>query len=676
MEITLEQFGSGIILYKTPLKKPPPEIIKLGKDAIKNYFNANKRELNEIKTILIGEPKAGKTSLLNRLKNNEYDEKEEQTDGINIESIEFGKNKHFETQNKLHKLTGHFWDFGGQEIMNATHQFFLTNRSVYVLVLDARTDTDTSSLIRKWVKRIKASGKNSPIIIVANKIDINPGFGFENETELKVEFPEIKSMISTSCSACTNIDLLKNELEKIIPQAELFHTEIDERWIDIKEKLQTETKENSFLNETRFKEICVESKLKDEKEQKQCIKFLHDLGLVLHFEDIAKELGEYYVLDPYWITYGVYQILTSKKAATQKGKVNINNDLKYIINLEKDKEKIYKPVDYKKITYSTNQRRFLVDILNQFRLCFYQSNKEEFIIPDLLDTKEPSNKTGDFRNPSDNVIKFVYEYDYLPKTIMPQIIVETHNMLCDMWRTGCILKYDNSKALISTYSNRIYIFALGDNRKRRELLIIIRSLIDSINTKSSYKATKLVPLPNLDNEFADYQVLLNREKKGKDYYYFDEDLETEKCYLIHDLLEGIPSDKEITGKKLKELLELVSKDVKDIKGGVKEINIKLDDIVFEFKEISETNQSTVIKELTNFMSIAFETNIEVLNDDIQEKFEEFKKKDNFELKIKASVPLLKELTGINIEAEFDIKNWTEEMYNKHKLNIYKLFGYV
>ena len=27
------------------------------------------------------------------------------------------------------------WDFGGQEIMHATHQFFLTTRSLYLVVL-------------------------------------------------------------------------------------------------------------------------------------------------------------------------------------------------------------------------------------------------------------------------------------------------------------------------------------------------------------------------------------------------------------------------------------------------------------------------------------------------------------------------------------------------------------
>ncbi len=35
------------------------------------------------------------------------------------------------------------WDFGGQEVYHSTHQFFLTHRSLYLLVADDRKeDTD------------------------------------------------------------------------------------------------------------------------------------------------------------------------------------------------------------------------------------------------------------------------------------------------------------------------------------------------------------------------------------------------------------------------------------------------------------------------------------------------------------------------------------------------------
>jgi len=212
MEINLEQFGGGLALYDNPVASPPMEILKQGRQSALDWFEATRVKLNEIKIILIGDPKAGKTSLLRRLKDGSFDEKEVQTDGVNIEDIEFGKCETFKKQTSLHQLTGHFWDFGGQEIMNATHQFFLTSRSIYILVLDARKDANVSAQIRQWIKRISATGGNSPILIIANQIDVNAGFGFENERELQEEFPQVKYFIKASCKTRKNIDLIKPKL--------------------------------------------------------------------------------------------------------------------------------------------------------------------------------------------------------------------------------------------------------------------------------------------------------------------------------------------------------------------------------------------------------------------------------------------------------------------------------
>ena len=161
------------IIDNNPISNPPIEKIKQGRESVLDWFAATREKFNEIKIILIGEPKAGKTSLLKRLKNNDFDEEEPQTDGINIVDIDFGKAETFQNQKKLHNIKGRFWDFGGQEIMSATHKLFLSNRSVYILLLGARKDKGTEKQVRDWVNEIIVTGGNSPIIVVANKIEIN-----------------------------------------------------------------------------------------------------------------------------------------------------------------------------------------------------------------------------------------------------------------------------------------------------------------------------------------------------------------------------------------------------------------------------------------------------------------------------------------------------------------------
>lgn len=687
LSISNREDYANINVYRNPISIPPLEIVQQGRQSILDWVNAIKKELKEIKIILIGDPKAGKTSILRRLKEDKFEENETQTDGINIERIEFGVCQTFDKHKSLHKLTGYFWDFGGQEIMHATHQFFLTKRSVYILVLDARKDTDVSSQIRQWIKRIKATGGNSDIIIVANQIDLNSGFGFENEYELQQEFPQIKHFIKISSKTGEKFDIIKDKLEELIPKAELFKSAIDERWIKIKELLQEETIVDYYLGENRFKEICLDSNLNDRDAQKNAISFLHDLGLVLHFDEVIDH--EYFVLDPYWITYGVYQILTSHLAGNKKGVVNVS-DLEYIINEEEDKREIYKVSEFRKIIYNSHQRRFLVDMLCQFRLCFYLPDRSQFIIPDLLETAEPIEFTESIRN-TENSINLIYDYEYLPKSILPQILVDTHNLHFKIWRTGCILKYRDCTALIISYGNQIRIKVSGGHRSKKDLLAIIRNTIDQINERLTNNPKILIPLPGT-SETVDYEELLERDKDGETHYKIYKPERRE--YEISLLLEGISTKDEIKQMlyEIKQNQEKQSHEHIVILSSIDEVKSKIDEYYqylidrpsnCEIKElINETvNESNSIQtkeitdEIVKTISNAFEIHQGEIDSKLMEIFEDLKKSSDLQVKLKLGIPLLN-LLGVELASEFNIKSWALKMYNKYEFQIFKIMGLV
>ena len=118
--------------------------MKQGNDPILNYFR--ELELGEIdhlyeaKMLILGGGGAGKTSLLRRLyrPDQPLPTEDETTRGIAIYRHEF-------TLKNGRRFRLNVWDFGGQEIYHATHQFFLTRRSLDVLVDDARKDDKSVS---------------------------------------------------------------------------------------------------------------------------------------------------------------------------------------------------------------------------------------------------------------------------------------------------------------------------------------------------------------------------------------------------------------------------------------------------------------------------------------------------------------------------------------------------
>ncbi|MCU0288016.1 MAG: ADP-ribosylation factor-like protein, partial [Acidobacteria bacterium] len=169
-----DTFFYGLNFYDNPLIDPPIEIVKKGKAAIKNYFAEIKQAsvlFLECKLLLVGSGDVGKTTLMKKLKNNSFKVKlgkEDTTRGIDIQPWQLSCPF---PDGQTRDVNIHFWDFGGQDILHATHQFFLTKRSLYLFVWDPRKEEETRSF-EYWLNAVKLFGAGSPLIMVMNKADI------------------------------------------------------------------------------------------------------------------------------------------------------------------------------------------------------------------------------------------------------------------------------------------------------------------------------------------------------------------------------------------------------------------------------------------------------------------------------------------------------------------------
>lgn len=69
-----------------------------------------------------------------------------------------------------HVVTLSTWDFGGQEVYYPTHQFFLSDHSVYLLVWDMRRKEEDSK-IGYWLQSIKSRADDASVILVGTHLD-------------------------------------------------------------------------------------------------------------------------------------------------------------------------------------------------------------------------------------------------------------------------------------------------------------------------------------------------------------------------------------------------------------------------------------------------------------------------------------------------------------------------
>jgi len=161
-------------LNGNPIENPPPEIVEQGLGAIRNYWKSlgkdEARPLNEAKLLIVGQGRVGKTSLVNRITKDIFNDNEPITQGVNINDDINIEQWTLEKNEQAIRLN--IWDFGGQEIMHATHKFFLTKRSLYLLMLDAQLN-ENENKIDYWLKIIESFGGDSPILIAINKTDLS-----------------------------------------------------------------------------------------------------------------------------------------------------------------------------------------------------------------------------------------------------------------------------------------------------------------------------------------------------------------------------------------------------------------------------------------------------------------------------------------------------------------------
>lgn len=473
----------------------PPEILKQSNNpaALIHYYleyraSIEHKPLNEAKILLVGQSYVGKTSLVKRLINNEFDPQETKTEGIGIHN--------WQAKVKEQDIRLNVWDFGGQEIMHATHQFFLTRRSLYLLVLNARQD-EYDNRIEYWLKIIQSFGGDSPIIVVINKSD-QERLPHVDRRGLEVKYPSIKNFVFTSCKTGEGIEQLKATIVAELEQLEHIHDLLPAQWFDLKAKL--EKLDLDYIPYTEYKTLCVNQGITDERSQEIIVGFLHDLGVMLNFHEDSRLLDTY-ILNPEWVTDGVYRTLNYNALFHAKG----------VLDLKMLAEILASP------RYPKEKHLFIVDIMRKFELCFaFDGVMKTFLIPDMLPKEEPY--TGEW--PTQQCLGFQYHYNVLPSSVMSRFIVRLHQLIYQntYWRNGVVLKRGQNKALIKAdlEERKIFIYISGQAQTRREFLAIIRIEFDHIHrTISKLEAKEKIPLPEQPHIVTDFQHLLTLEEINK-----------------------------------------------------------------------------------------------------------------------------------------------------------------
>lgn len=493
-------FGNRFGLPDEIFSYNPPELIYYLLEVQVALKKRQAKPLHEAKLIFIGSGEVGKTSLIKRLLGKPFDEDEKMTEGIVIYPWQAKKGRH--------NIKLNIWDFGGQEIMHATHRFFMTRRSIYVLVANPRMeDKYGDTELEYWLKLIHSyAGSEIPIIVCINKCDIHKmDFG---KGSIKDKYPNIVGFVETSAKKDIGIDRLARLVGLALKQKYMRH--VDDIMLKgdlaIKNKLETENRD--YMAYPDYEALCKELFPKMQAFQKErLLRLLHDLGIMLNFRDDEKQaLADTQVLNPEWVTKGVYSIITSPRLIEWKG----------ILNLKQVGELLDK-----RSYPGRKEWQFIVDIMEKFELSFSLPHaRGKYFIPGAFPKDRPRRMV--WKHPIPKLLRFQYHYDVLPDVIISRFISNVHNLVKErnFWRNGVMISEEGKEALIRSdpADRRIYI-AVGGEGNKRSLLAIVRSVFKQIHENlEGIQVKEFIPLDEEGKALADYEALLAHEELKEEYY--------------------------------------------------------------------------------------------------------------------------------------------------------------
>lgn len=465
-------------------------------DILTAYFDLQRaksahqaRPFREARVVLVGDGMAGKSSVAKWLVHRKRADAKRRKQTLGVDILEWripnipGKGE----------LMARVWDFGGQELMHETHQkLFLGEEAVYILVVNKGGD-DPATKIRYWMKLIRAQAKNARVLVVLNHCD--DGSCPLNERDLPADcrenFPD-RALFATSCTTGAGLEKLEEALfAELAALREPWLTWAPE-YFAVQEKMAALKQDGKFhVNLDYYAQVCADAGLKEAGGRHALLACLDHTGLLVRISKVKDD--DRALLEPEWLTAGLYQVLNHKELANAQGLIR-HGDLGRWLD---------------RARYTASDCAWLLKVMEAHELAFESGS--DWIVPPQLQ-QSPSEAAEAVRKelaPPRPALRLICRYETLPVGVISRLIAKTHDLSPRQlwWRDGIVLEGDAPSGCQASVHARwdevrggqgeIAFTVGGSGRRPGELLAVLRRHLEEIHR--SYRELNvewLVPHPD------------------------------------------------------------------------------------------------------------------------------------------------------------------------------------
>eukprot|EP01117_Protostelium_nocturnum_P009737 TRINITY_DN3481_c0_g2_i2.p1 TRINITY_DN3481_c0_g2~~TRINITY_DN3481_c0_g2_i2.p1 ORF type:complete len:1509 (+),score=531.31 TRINITY_DN3481_c0_g2_i2:2688-7214(+) len=459
--------------------------------------------------LVVGQHSVGKSTLCNTLRKKGTNAKEsgaaafasssrDLSEGLHIESWPLSITMDTDSTKSKKDVDLSVWDFEGEDISYADHQFFMAKRSVFIIVWNLISDPEKGKL-DFWLHSIKTRVKSAPVFIVGTHLD-HPSVSTEGVSYLikklqkKFEglFPSLTFYFRTVSSLNgEGIKKLRQDIEEAVVAQKHMGENIPTSFRLLETQIQEEAKRRNppILTKSELFHFGTSSNITEERELARATKILHEMGTLVHFETDPR-LVDIVVLSPKWLTELMSMVLSTK-----------HNHVKNGILHHSALKNMWKPPHFPESHY-----KIMLSLLENFEIAFGVVGKEEdfnngtTIVPSLLPESEPKVLKEIWQEKPKLGYKQLsryYKFDFIPIGLFGRLIVKLLGISSSQhyWRSGIVFNYGTSQVLIRVYNakNAIEMAARVPDYN----LTMPRDVVETVETliKQYYKVSLQINVP-------------------------------------------------------------------------------------------------------------------------------------------------------------------------------------
>lgn len=487
----------GLFFDECSISTQPISIFREGYETIRAYYDAPKIPVRESKVIFLGDGGAGKTHTIKRILNEGKDDSigTDATLGIAIQPYTAHKGR-------TDEFKINFWDFGGQENMHAMHRCFLTERTLYVVVINNRWDLDQQA--RYWLDNVRSFAPDSPVILAVNLWEGIHKYGLDTN-RLHRDYPNLvevqpyaaKGEDNGNFTALTN--LIVQEAEKLDSCA----MELPVEWAAIRQEMIDKANSDEwYLNRETYHEICAKHGLGEDQSgiRSWLLEWFNDLGICFSYHrdrQTQEELGTYKVLNPKWLTSAIYILLNTAKKNYRNGVMTLGM-IETLLESPNPKKLARKDdCDYilPDVEYSPEECQYILQVMRKFGLSYPIDEDAEFI-PALCDSQMPKDlhPTG-WGTP----ISYEFRYSFMPDSVVQRMMIRLYGSktFTKLWRKG--FRFDEPDHGLITVVDaggpndilRIDVYSNKENKGRDVMMGLITN-IAAVNAELNLKPEQYI----------------------------------------------------------------------------------------------------------------------------------------------------------------------------------------